>query len=529
MHETTDPDCIFSHPPGTSIGSSRDIHLTKKKAFLIQAQMIHVKGILWLGMLGILSCQTQFPQELRQPNIIMILSDDHATQAISAYGSTLIQTPHIDRLASESVLFENCFSTNAICNPSRASILTGKYSHIHGVKTNYITPGNEHITYPELLKSAGYQTALIGKTHFRKGTNLIESLDHYVISQGAEYHDPKFLEKGGVVKNYEGYVTDIVTQKGIDWMESCDRSKPFLLLLHHPAPHMPFQEKEELQEKYADRVYPEPLSFDDTLKNQEDSPRPYNITMEGLLGFQGREQVWGEYAWKAPGGMEGEERRHWIYQRLMRAYMACIETLDKNVGSILDYLKETGLEEHTIVIYTSDQGFFLGEHGWYDKRFFYEESIRMPLIIRCPGVKGGSRAEEMVLNIDMAETIIDLAGIEAPEDMQGESLVPLFENKPQLAWRDAMYYHYYESREDSPLPVMRHFGIRTGRHKLICFYNDELEHLELYDLEMDPYEMNNLIHQVECQDLIMSLRSRLEVLQEEYKDSTSIYYKHLND
>ena len=194
---------------------------------------MNAKYFVFLGILTCLSCEQVPRQDLKQPNIVLIMSDDHATKAISAYGSTLIQTPNIDRLASDGVLFENCFSTNAICNPSRASILTGKYSHVHGTKTNYIVPGNEHITYPELLKKAGYQTALIGKTHYQEGTNLIESLDHYVISKGAQYHNPKFLEKGHELRNYGGYVTDIVTQKGIDWLKTCDRSKPFMLMLHH--------------------------------------------------------------------------------------------------------------------------------------------------------------------------------------------------------------------------------------------------------------------------------------------------------
>ena len=474
------------------------------------------------GILGLFSLVQLSGQELKQPNIILIMADDHAVNAISAYGSTLNKTPNIDRIAAEGILFEHCFSTNSICNPSRASMMTGKYSHIHGITTNYITPGNAHITYPELLKNAGYQTALIGKTHFWEETNCIQSLDHYVISHGAQYHNPEFLIKGSEVTKVEGYVTDIVTEEAIDWLQNCDKSKPFMLMLHHPAPHMPFQETEELLQVYENKIYPEPVSFNDISKNQSDSPRPFNITMEGLMGFQERKHVWGEYAWDAPEDLRGDALKKWIYQRYMRAYMACIQSLDDNVGRVLDHLKETGLEKNTIVIYTSDQGFFLGEHGWYDKRFFYEESIRMPLIIRYPGIKGGTRNEKMVLNIDFPETILDMAHVAIPDDMQGESIVPLILNNQNTRWRKAMYYHFYESREDSPLPVMNHYGIRTERYKLIRFYKDEVEYWELFDLLKDPNEMCNLMDKRNMQKEISNLKIQLKKLRQEYGDTTGI-------
>ena len=471
----------------------------------------------WLiGVIGLLSLNQIFGQELLRPNIVLIMADDHAVNAISGYGSHLVETPNIDRIAEEGMLFENCFSTNSICNPSRASIMTGKYSHIHGLTTNYTSPGSDHLTYPELLANAGYQTALIGKTHYWEETNCIKSLDHYMISHGAQYHNPKFLKKGGEIKNYEGYVTDIVTENGLDWMENCDKSKPFMLMLHHPAPHMPFQEKEELLELYKSKSYPEPFSFNDSSKNQTSSPRPFNITMEGLMGFQGRKHVWGDHAWEPSAYLQGEDLRKWIYQRYMRAYMACVQSLDENVGRVLDYLKESGLDKNTVVIYTSDQGFFLGEHGWYDKRFFYEESIQMPLMISYPGIQQGSRNANMVLNIDFPLTILDLAGVTIPSDMQGESMLPLILNQQGIEWRKAMYYHFYESRDDSPLPVRKHYGIRTERYKLICFYDEEGEQWELFDLQKDPYEMNNLIHEKECQNLISQLLIQLKELRSKY-------------
>lgn len=240
------------------------------------------------------------------------------------------------------------------------------------------------------------------------------------------------------------------------------------------------------------------------------------------MGFQGRKHVWGENAWEAPGELKGEDRRLWIYKRLMRAYLACIESLDENVGKVRDYLKDSGLDENTIVIYTSDQGFFLGEHGWYDKRFFYEESIHMPLIISHPGVKSAARIDKMILNIDIPETILDMAGVAIPADMQGESILPLLFDAKNLEWREDMYYHYYESREDSPLPVRRHYGIRTERYKLICFYTEKSEHWELYDLKLDPGEMKNLIRHEKFQDLVAKLKARIEELQGEYGDTILI-------
>ena len=481
-------------------------------------------GLLW-GTLLFSSLSVVGKKEMKRPNIIFIMSDDHAVNAISAYGSSLIETPNIDRLAKQGMLFKNCFCTNSICSPSRASIMTGKYSHIHGVKTNYVQPGNEHVTYPELLKEAGYQTALVGKTHFGTGTNCIQSMDYYLIHYGVEYHNPKFLEKGKEIQNYEGYVTDIVTDKGIEWIKKCDKSKPFMLMLHHPAPHMPFQEKDELLEVYNNKNYPTPPSFDDPDKNKGDSPRPFNITMQGLLQFQERKESWGKYAWEAPDNLEGEALKKWVYQRYMRAYMACVQVIDENVGKLLDFLKKSGLDENTVVIYTSDQGFFLGEHGWFDKRFFYEESIHMPLIISYPGLKGDQRCEKMVLNVDLPETFLDIAGVSIPGDMQGKSLLPLLSNPKKNGWRDAMYYHYYENNKDSPLPVWRHYGIRTERYKLIRFYHENIDYWELFDLKKDQYERQNLYHSEKYKKQVELLKEQLINLRKFYNDTTDVEIK----
>lgn len=448
-----------------------------------------------------------------KPNIIMVLADDHAVNAISAYGSEHIRTPHIDRLAGDGVLFQHCFATNSICNPSRASILTGKYSHFHGVKTNYIKPDNDLLTYPELLKKAGYQTALVGKTHFRPESNFIKSLDFYMIERGGGYHDPQFLKKNGNVHPYEGYVTDIVTEQGIQWLKSTESSDPFLLMLHHPAPHMPFHEKEVLQEAFKNNHYKEPASFWDQEKNRQGMPRPFNITMEGLMTFQGREKAYGEKAWKVPEDLQEKERKQWIYQRYMRAYMACIRSLDENMGKLMKYLKDSGLDKNTIVIYTSDQGFFLGEHGWYDKRFFYEESIRMPLIIKHPQVSGGRRCDKIALNIDLPETILDMAGVTVPQEMQGASLVPLLKHPQETKhWRKAMFYEYFEDRPDSPLPVWAHEGVRTEQFKLIRFMHNGQDHWELFNLKKDPYELHNIYHSKKSGKIKQQLKAKLRKL-----------------
>lgn len=455
------------------------------------------------------------------PNIVVIMSDDHAVNAVSAYGSILINTPNIDGLANEGMLFTNNFCTNSICGPSRSSILTGKYSHIHGTKTNYIRPNNNQITYPELLKKRGYQTALVGKTHYGENTDLIESLDYYMISHGAQYHSPYFIEKGKEKSAQKGYVTDVVTDKGLAWIDQLDKAKPFLLMLHHPAPHMPFQETEDLFLKYKNKRYPLPKSYNDSSKNKPNSPRPFNITMEGLMKFQERKLVWGEHAWEAPQGIKGKELRSWIYQRLMRAYLACIESLDQNVGKVLEYLKESHLNENTIVIYTSDQGFSLGEHGWYDKRFMYEESIHAPLIVKYPGITdNGGESQAMTLNIDLPSTILDMVGIEIPDDMQGLSFWPIIKGDSVKNWRNSMYYHYYESREDSPLPVSKHYGIRTDRYKLIRFYNEKNSQWELFDLEKDPYELENIYFLDSNKDIIGELKESLKKHRENFKDNT---------
>jgi arylsulfatase A-like enzyme len=297
-------------------------------------------------------------------------------------------------------------------------------------------------------------------------------------------------------------------------------------MLHHPAPHMPFHENTKLGERFKDQTWPVPASFDDIAKNKPDSPRPFSITIpEGLMAFQGRPNVWGDRAWKMPVGLSAKHQKEWAYQRLMRAYCACIASLDENVGHVMDYLKESGLEEDTIVLYSSDQGFFLGEHGWYDKRFMYEESIRMPLIVRMPKRPAPTLDRErqavssaMVLNVDYAPTLLDLAGLDIPSHMQGHSFAAELQGIPSQNRRKSMYYHFYEDRKDSPLPVKRHYGVRTERYKLICFYT--VGQWELYDLSKDPHELENVYENNKYSDVRNNLVIELKKLRHELGDQT---------
>ncbi len=460
-------------------------------------------------------------ERLRKPNIILIMADDHTTSALSCYGSQLINTPHLDKLASQGTRFANTFCGNAICGPSRATILTGKQSHIHGSRTNYTKPSNAHVTYPELLKKAGYQTALIGKTHHWINTNCTKSMDHYIITHGAYgYENPKVTIKGiEGTQNLRGYLTDVMTDQSMAWIMQTDPKKPFMLMLHHPAPHMPFQGDEKLKAEFKNTVYPEPASFSDPAKNGQDSQAPFNITIPGgLMAFQGRVHSLGKKAWIAPKGLEGDALKEWVYQKYMREYMNCIRSIDNNAGRLMEFLKENGLDKNTVVIYTSDQGFFLGEHGWYDKRFIYEESLRLPLIVRYPGAATSKVEERMTLNLDYAQTFLDIAGVKAPSDMQGTSLLPLIRGEQPKQWRTAIYNHYFEDRKDSPLPVQRHYGIRTKRYKLIHFYGGKA-HWELFDLKNDPIEMKNLYDTPEHKRLIKDLKAELVQLREKYKDN----------
>lgn len=440
------------------------------------------------------------------PNILFILMDDHATQAISAYGSRINSTPNIDRLASEGAIFINSFCTNSICAPSRAVILTGKYSHLNGVRDNITSrfDGSQG-TFPKLLQQANYETAIVGKWHLKSDPT---GFDHWDILPGqGEYYNPVLIENG-VKKKHHGYVTDIITDKALNWLKNRKEEKSFCLLVHHKAVHANWKTDEKHADMYSNVKIPEPSNFHEDYQSRVPQLSNYDL---GVGPYQ-----WNLHYKYRFGEMpvEGDEQEvnSWMYQRYIKDYLRCVASVDDNVGRILNYLDETGLSENTVVVYTSDQGFFLGEHGLYDKRLMYEESLRIPLLIRYPTeIKSSSVVDEMVLNLDFAETILDYAGCEIPEDMQGKSFRSLTRGKTEPDWRSAMYYRFYE--EQYGLGQLE--GVRTNRYKLIHYLNSG-EGWELFDLENDSDEMNNLYQSVNDNNLFEMLNLEMNELKSHY-------------
>ena len=456
-------------------------------------------------------------EQSRRPNIIFIMTDDHASHAMSCYGSRINKTPNLDRIANKGMRFENCFCTNSICAPSRAVILTGKYSHINGKIDNSGQPfdGSQQ-TFPKLLQKAGYQTAMIGKWHLRSAPT---GFDYWNVlpGQGA-YHNPDMIEMGER-KKYTGYVTDIITDHCINWLKSRNADKPFCLMYHHKAPHRNWQPDEKHAHMYKGVDIPLPKTFDDDYSTRSQAASQQEMTIEKHFMVPSDTKV------EPPEGLKGPELKKWKYQRYMEDYLACVASVDDNVGRLLGYLDKTGLSKNTIVFYTSDQGFYLGDHGWYDKRFMYEHSLRMPLLVRYPGkIKSRSVTKQMVLNLDFAPTFLDLAGVEKPADIQGESFVPILKGKKPSNWRKSMYYHYYEY--PGWHAVKRHYGVRTERYKLIHFYYD-IDAWELFDLKKDPDELNNVYNDPAYADILKKLKAELSRLQKFYGDSDELARKFL--
>jgi arylsulfatase A-like enzyme len=480
------------------------------------------------------------------PNIVFIMSDDHAYQAISAYSSDLIQTPNIDRIADQGMKFTRAFVSNSICAPSRAVILTGKFSHLNGVPGNgQIFDGNQQ-TFPKILQQHGYQTAMIGKWHLKSHPT---GFDYWNVLPGqGDYYNPEFIH-GGRDTVYQGYVTDIITGLSIDWLEKRDKRKPFCLMMHHKAPHRSWMPALKNLELFNEEEFPLPENFYDdyagrealkvqmlTVKDHMDIRMDFKIPCDTCDTASVNSWAPGEY-WRRLERLSSGERQtwedaykkeefefyrvkddkseydRWKFRRYMEDYLRCIVSVDESVGRLLDFLKENGLEKNTVVVYTSDQGFFLGEHGLFDKRFMYEEAMRTPLLISYPmEIKQNMTSEKLAQNIDIAPTLLDLAGIQAPSDMQGESLRQLWLNDA-ADWRETLYYHYYEKG----FGATPHYGIRTVRYKLIHFY-DEVDSWELYDLETDPGEMINLYMDPGYEQLIQELAIGLMELQKKYKD-----------
>lgn len=491
--------------------------------------------------LCILSCQKAKKETV--PNIIYIMSDDHAAHAISAYRgiySKVAPTPNIDRLAKEGALFTNTFCTNSICGPSRASILTGKYSHQNGF---YKNEGGDpfdgsQLTFPKLLKEAGYTTAMVGKWHLWSDPTGFDYYKYHVLNgEQGSYWNPTYNENGERV-NETGYATNFAGDFALDWLENKrDKNKPFCLLYQFKAPHRPWLPDSTYLDLFEGVEMPYPETFNDDYAGRELTAGNTMMTIENHLtrkdlkfqapaGLSPKElHKWertgdkGEYV-SPSDTLTGMALKKWKYQKYIKDYLACVRSVDDNIGRLLKYLDETGLAENTIVIYTADQGFYLGDHGWYDKRFMYEESLRMPFVIRYPGtIEAGQRIDEMTLNVDFAPTMLNMAGVEVPEEMQGESFAPLLTGEDAGSWRDAIYYHYYEYPKWHQ--VQPHYGIRTDRYKLIHFYYD-VDVWELYDLKEDPNELQNLYGQSKYEGLTASLKERLTTLQKEYKDDISL-------
>ena len=514
------------------------------------------------------SCNPRKKQEKEQeqpPNIIFIMTDDHAYQALSAYDNRLISTPNLDELAEEGMIFNHAYVTNSISSPSRATILTGKHSHLNGVINNSVPFDSTQQTYPKILQANGYQTAVVGKWHLKTqptGFDYWRILDG-LGGQGYYYH-PIFRSPEGTVQK-QGYTTDVITDMAIDWLDSKrNKDKPFMMMYQHKAPHREWLPSMRHLRFKKDEDIPQPATlFDDyegrgtaakeaemliskhmalTSDNKIQPEIVNELGYDEFMKWYSRvykehynrlteeeqekwDEVYGpinqEFKEKAP---RGKELTKWKYQRYMEDYLACIKAVDENVGRLMKYLDENGLAENTIVIYTSDQGFYLGEHGWFDKRFMYEESFRTPLIVRWPEkVKAGSVNDQLVQNLDFAQTMLDAAGITAPSDMQGRSLVPLLKGE-DTEWRDALYYHYYEY--PGIHAVKRHYGIRTDRYKLIHFYHD-VDEWELYDLQEDPNEMQNVIDDPEYEAVEKELRQDLDSIMHHYGDSDSLRMEYL--
>jgi arylsulfatase A-like enzyme len=514
------------------------------------------KVVIGALLFATVSCSINQKQVIKKqkPNIVFIMSDDHAYQAISAYDNKLLQTPNIDRIAKEGMLFTNACVTNSICGPSRAVILTGKHSHINGKIDNLSKFDTTNVTFPQLLQKAGYQTAMFGKLHF--GNNP-EGFDEFkILPDQGDYYNPQFITTKGDT-TITGYVTDITTDLTLDWLQHRrDKNKPFLLMYLHKAPHRPWLPKEKYYKEFTKKKFPLPETFFDDYSTRSSAAQSaeMNILRDMLLtydtkiersvldrlGIEERSLNTGlnrmtkaeRAAWDAVYGpindeflknypsMSPKELMTWKYQRYMQDYLATIASVDENVGRLLNYLDTEKLSENTVVVYTSDQGFYLGEHGWFDKRFMYNESFRTPLLIKWPNkITPGTTENEMVQNLDFAQTFLEIAGVKAPTDMQGKSLVPLLTGKKEKWDRDAVYYHYYEYPAEHA--VKRHYGIATKEYKLMHFYYD-IDAWELYDRAKDPNELHNVFADPAYQDIVKMMKTKLLKLRAKYKDSETL-------
>ncbi len=450
----------------------------------------------------------------RRPNIVMILTDDHAAHAISAYGSVVNRTPRIDELATLGVRFENCFATNSLCSPSRASILTGTYSHVNGVKTLVTPIDASQPTFISQLREAGYRTAMVGKWHMGDGPGHDpQNFDYWdVLIEQGEYHDPNFLTLDGL-RQVNGYATDLITDLSLDWVDSLEGDSPWCVLIYHKAPHRPWEPDEKHADMYSDPI-PVPPTFTDDYATRTSSARRAAMRIAEHLNEEDLKVA-------PPEGLSYEEESLWKYQRYMEDYLRCVASVDDNVGRVIDWLRERGDFEDTLLMYSSDQGFFLGDHGWFDKRFMYEESLRMPLVISYPNaIPAGRVCEGITTNVDFAQTILDAARVQHHPRMQGRSFWPeLTDSTNPAPSSEGMYYRYWE-HGDVFHNAPAHYGYRTDRYKLIYYYNDGMgapgtgpfthaKEWELFDLERDPDELRNVYHEPNYQEIREKLKLKL--------------------
>jgi len=475
-----------------------------------------------------------------RPNILFIMSDDHASHAMSCYGSRINRTPNLDRIAADGMRYDHCFCTNSICTPSRAAILSGTYNHVNGVTTLATPMDNRLRTFPKLLQSAGYQTAVFGKWHLGQGPRHCPTgFDDWAVLPGQGcYHNPAFVfkddaEPGGVKRTVHGYATDLITDMSLDWLQHRDADRPFCLLCHHKAPHRPWYPDEKHAALFLNEDVPEPDTLFDDYAHRAQAAQAAAMRVGVHMNPT-------DVKAEIPDGMSEHDLRRWAYQRYIKDYLRVVQSIDDNVGRMLDALDQAGLSENTLVVYTSDQGFFLGDHGWYDKRFMYEESLRMPFILRYPKeAAAGSVNEDIVLNVDFPALFLDLADIPVPADFQGRSLRPLLRGETPPDWRRAMYYRYWMNKAHHN--VAAHYGVRTKTHKLVYYYYDgcgqpgadeghfagrggvaSLDGLppewELFDLEQDPAELRNVYDEPAYAAVREELRGILHSLQDELGD-----------
>lgn len=509
------------------------------------------KWALFMMSVVLLSCKsTSIETNQSKPNVVYIMADDLTIQAISAYGGMfkdIAPTPNMDRLAKEGMLFQDALCTNAICGPSRACILTGKYAHVNGFyKNEYGGVFNEkQWTFPQEFKKNGYQTSLFGKWHLGSNPVGFDTFKfHAASAQQGLYWNPVYNVNGKEEK-FKGYATNLSTDFALNWLEQeRDKTKPFMMILQYKAPHRPWEPDKKYENLWDDIEMPYPDNFNDDYKGRELTAGDTEMTMEHFSrkdmklkapsDLKGKDLVkWNFYGTKneeivTPEGMSFEEGRKWRYQNYIKDYLACVKSVDDNIGRVLKYLDDNNLTENTIVVLTSDQGFYLGEHGFFDKRFIYEESIRMPLMVRYPKmVKPNSVSEDVVRNIDFASTLLDLAGIKFTENVQGISFKPVLINKTPKNWNQAAYYHYYE------FPywhhVQPHYGIRTQKYTLAHFYYN-VDVWELYDLEKDPKQMHNVYNDPKYATVIADLKKQLKQLMIESGNNKSLEeFKQITD